>query len=235
MKRGYFITGTDTNIGKTTITAALARAFKERGLKVGVMKPVESGCKTEGGQLVPADALCLKEAAGSDDKFGLINPYHFSLPLAPKLAAEASDTEIDLGWIQGCFSELSEGKDLMLVESAGGILVPLTGTKTTVDLMLMLGLELIVVTPSRLGCINQTLLTVRFAELVGLKVAGVILNHPDERIDESQKSNANEISNFGVTVLGTIPCSKDDAEPLNIESFINLDLLLGETEEREEE
>jgi dethiobiotin synthetase len=136
MQKGYFITGTDTEVGKTFVAAGLAKAMAETGLRVGVMKPVETGCTVKDETLVPKDAVFLKQAAG---------------------------VEIDFEKIKECYGELSKDKDVMLLEGAGGLMVPLAEDKTSADLVLFLELKLIVVAPSRLGVLNHTLLTVRHA------------------------------------------------------------------------
>lgn len=208
MKRGCFITGTDTGVGKTFVACALACALKRSGMDVGVMKPVETGCVERNGGLVPADALALKAAAASADPLDTINPYRFAEPLAPNVAARNTEREIDLTIIKERFEDLSSVHDLVLVEGAGGLLAPVTDSETTADLVVQLGLPLIIVAPSRLGCINHTLLTVRVAEQKGIPVLGIILNHPAplDAADLSTQYNLDEIKRLsGVPVLGEVP------------------------------
>jgi dethiobiotin synthetase len=208
MKKGCFITGTDTDVGKTFVTCALAGALKRGGRDVGVMKPVETGCVERGGGLVPADALALKEAAGASDTLDAINPYRFAAPLAPNMAARNTGREIDLTIIKERFKDLSTKHDLVLVEGAGGLLAPVTDNETMADLAALLGLPLVIVAPSRLGCINHTLLTVRTAEQKGIPVLGIILNHPVpmDAADLSTQYNLEEIKRLAkVPVLGEVP------------------------------
>ncbi len=208
MKRGCFITGTDTGVGKTFVACALAGALKNHGRDVGVMKPVETGCAERGGGLVPADALALKEAAGAADPLDAINPYRFAAPLAPNVAARSTGREIDLTIIKERYEDLSTVHDLVLVEGAGGLFAPVTDSETMADLAALLGLPLIIVAPSRLGCINHTLLTVRAAEQKGIPVLGIILNHPVplDAADLSTQYNLEEIKRLsGVPVLGEVP------------------------------
>ena len=232
MPQGYFITGTDTGVGKTYFACALARSLCKKNLKVGVMKPVETGCSpvetgcspNEDGllPLVPHDALALKEAASSEDPIELICPYTFALPVAPSVAARAKGVEVELEKIKESFVNIASGKDVMVVEGAGGLLVPIGENKTMANLALALGLPLIVVAPSRLGCINSALLTVKAAESTGLKVRGVILNHTTPEGDESTPHNRGELEGFGIKVLGDLEFSEETTLPKEILKALEL-------------
>lgn len=205
MARAFFITGTDTNIGKTFVATLVARALKARGIDIGVMKPVETGCAVKDGALVPMDAVALKEAAESNAPIDLINPYRFTPPLSPNVAARLSGVEIDLDKIESAFKRLSAVHEIIIVEGAGGLLVPLNNDSTMADLALRLGSQLLIVTPSRLGVINHALLTCECARARGLDLAGVILNHPANRSnDASIKYNLSEIERYA-PVLAEIP------------------------------
>lgn len=206
MSRSYFITGTDTSIGKTFIASLLAKILKDKGEDVGVMKPVETGCGIVDGYLAPQDALALKAASGSPDPLDTINPYRFSEPVAPDVASEVSGITIDFNRIKDYYERIAGAHGVMLVEGAGGLLTPLTPDKTMADLADFLGLGLIIVAGNRLGAINHTLLTVECAEKRGLKVRGIILNNPSPENDPSQKSNRKEIKRFtDIPVLGEVP------------------------------
>ena len=134
MGKGLFITGTDTGVGKTLVSTGLITLFKERGMQVGVMKPVESGCRRENGGLIPEDAILLKNAAESQEDLDIINPYALGAPLAPALAAEMEGVEIRLEVIQRAFEILSSRHDMVIVEGAGGFLVPIFGDFFMADL-----------------------------------------------------------------------------------------------------
>jgi len=178
------------------------------GLKTGVMKPVETGCISDSSMpdgLRPSDALRLKEAAKSKAPLELINPYRFSAPLSPNIAARQVGITIDLPEIKARFDELAVNSETMIVEGAGGIMVPLNSNDTTLDLMALLALPIIIVAPSRLGCINHTLLTFNAAIDAGLTVAGIILNQPDELVDESTPLNALELKRLGLPVKKELP------------------------------
>ena len=119
MSLGLFITGTDTEVGKTVVTAALAAALAKRGLRVGVMKPAESGCPSLEGRLMPQDALFLKAMSGCTAPLELINPYAFVPPLTPALAAEMAGVAIEIDHIRACYRQLTATHDIVLVEGAG--------------------------------------------------------------------------------------------------------------------
>lgn len=211
MKPAFFITGTDTNVGKTEAACLLARSFKGAGYTVGVMKPVETGCAVVDGRLMPADALRLKEASGTGADLDLVNPYKFTPPLSPDLCARLFNASIDLGRIRDIFLGLVEAHDVMLVEGAGGLLAPVAEGKTMAELAVLLGAPLIVVSANRLGTLNHTLLTVRCAREMGLGVKGVILNNlsPEDN-DLSRQYNKSEIERLsGVPVLFEMPFSAD--------------------------
>ncbi len=228
MTKGYLITGTDTGVGKTLITRALSCALKERGQKVGVMKPVETGCKTVGGRLTPADATLLKEAASSQIDLDVINPFRFSLPLSPHLAAREAFSWIDIEKIVKYYQMIAEGSDIVLVEGAGGLMAPISYKETIADIALALKIPVIIVAASRLGVLNHTLLTVRLAEELGLEVTGIIVNHTEaEPTDLSRAGNAEEIRKLlpKTPFLGEIPYTtgpdalKAAAGVINVEGF----------------
>ena len=209
MKTGvYFIAGTGTGVGKTFVAASIAYAFRIKGADVGVMKPVESGCRTEGKALMPADALLLKEASGSGDPLELICPYRFRMPLAPNIAARHEGMVVDFGNIRGCLTRLKGTHDVVVVEGAGGLLSPLTDDLSCADLALFLNAQLVVVALNGLGVINQALLTIEAARSRAIPIKGVVLNSPapHDPEDPSLDTNAGEIERLGrVDILGTVP------------------------------
>ncbi|UCD84197.1 MAG: dethiobiotin synthase [Deltaproteobacteria bacterium] len=206
MKHGLFITGTDTGVGKTLVTAALASLLRAEGIDVGVMKPVESGCPRQKGKLVPQDALFLREAAGSEDDLELINPCRLEAPLAPSLAAEREGVEINLGKLIECFQTLKERHDFILVEGAGGLLVPLKERYLVSDLVQLFQLPLLIVAASRLGAVNHTLLTTRCAQSLKIEIVGVILNNLEEEGDTASRSNPHLLPHLlEVPLLCVIP------------------------------
>jgi dethiobiotin synthetase len=201
MSKGIFITGTDTGVGKTFVAASLAAFLRERGYKVGVMKPAETGCRETGGILVPQDALCLKEASGCAEPIDKICPYRFREPLAPSIAAERAGQKIDVDRLLATYSEIAAGHNVVLVEGAGGLMVPLLPSYTYSDLACVLKLPLLVVAANKLGVINHLLLTVEHASCRGLVTLGYVLN----RIS-GESSLAAETNREVLLGLTGLPC-----------------------------
>jgi len=187
--RGLFITGTDTGVGKTLITAGLAYSLREYGFSIGVMKPVETGCREEKGHRIPGDGTFLKYMAGSEEALEKTVPYRFRAPLAPKVAGDKEGIRIDLSRIQRIYEKISSCHDLTLVEGAGGLLVPLTPRYHMADLMERLGLPVLLVGRLGLGTLNHTLLSLHYLSTRKIPVAGIILNNPDGQNDMSTESN----------------------------------------------
>lgn len=174
--RGFFITGTDTGVGKTVVTAALAAALRARGVDVGVMKPVETGVAPEPVAGESSDAEVLARAAGVDDPLTLVGPVRLREPLAPLVAARREGREVCLRTLMTAFRTLRERHAVMLVEGAGGLAVPIAPGLLMADLAGELALPLLVVARPSLGTINHTVLTVAFARAAGLRVAGIVIN-----------------------------------------------------------
>ncbi len=199
---GLFITGTDTGVGKTVVACALAEQLRERGVDVGVMKPIETGVGTQG----PLDAIALAEAAGVRDAMDLICPVRLALPAAPVVAAETENREVDLGAIRAAYDTLRSRHECVIVEGAGGLLVPITASYAMADLARDLALPLLVVTRGRLGTVNHTLLTLEVAAGRGLPVAGVVLSHGPIPLSSADTANLTILhSVLGERLLGEIP------------------------------
>jgi dethiobiotin synthetase len=181
LSSGLFITGTDTGVGKTYVTALIARSLAASGRRVGVYKPAASGCVRDAqGRLVSEDAVALWDAAGRPGDMDHVCPQRFAAPLAPHLAARAEGREIDAGLLRSGLDYWRPRCEIVLVEGAGGLMSPLGDDEYVADLAWDLGLPLIVVSRNTLGTINATLQTLITASVYrgGLKVAGVVLNHP---------------------------------------------------------
>ena len=199
---GFFITGTDTGVGKTFVACGLARSFHDRGLRVGVMKPVETGCSRRDDELLPADALRLLMAARSDQDLSSVCPYRFEAPLAPDVAARRAGQQIDPQVIHDRCRAIARSHDIIVVEGAGGLLVPIWNRYSMADLAADLGLPLLVVAASRLGAVSHTLLTLELAAARGLPVAAYVLNHLSREEDEAMSTNA------GLLARSTdVPCA----------------------------
>ena len=170
-RRRFLITGTGAGVGKTTVGCALGFALRARGMRVGVMKPVETGCAEIDGALAPRDADALALAVGSVVPLELICPYRYRSTLAPAAAAAIDRLPPpELENIARCFGEIAADNDAMLVESAGAITAPITRDSDFADLAAMLGLEVIVVVGNRSGCVDATMLTIQRCESRELKV-----------------------------------------------------------------
>ena len=201
------VTGTDTGIGKTFVACALAHALRARGRTVAVMKPVETGVVSG-----PADALRLREAAVDPAPLEDICPYRLRAPLAPAVAARAEGVTIDLARLETLIRRRQAAADVLLVEGAGGLLVPIRDAVTYADLAARLGLPLLVVAANRLGTINHCALTARVAAAAGLTVLGFVLSQPSPQRDASTTSNTATIEGLtGMTCLGEIPHLDDPA------------------------
>ncbi|MCD6287592.1 MAG: dethiobiotin synthase [Candidatus Hydrogenedentes bacterium] len=173
---GVFVTGTDTEVGKTVISAALAAVLRERNVGVGVMKPVVTGCREENGKLVGADTACLAAAACVTDPIETISPFSYAPPVAPTVAAEMAGEPISLNSIMLTYQSLCDTYEVMVVEGVGGIMVPIADETTVIDMVQAMDLPVVVVARPGLGTINHTLLTVHAAESAGLHVVAVVLN-----------------------------------------------------------
>lgn len=177
---GLFITGTDTNVGKTHVACGLVRALVRQGVRVGVMKPVETGIKE--GRVGP-DTRALIAAAGVDDSPQVVCPYGFSLPAAPLAASRAEGRVIEPARIQQAFDGLSSRYDVVVVEGAGGWKVPVADRFDVADMAVAIGLPVVVVARRGLGTVNHTRLTVDAVQASGAEVAAVVLSGPDDTGD----------------------------------------------------
>src|SRR4051812_38790041 len=197
MSLGLFITGTGTGIGKTYVGALIVRALRNAGKRVGVYKPVASGCEMGGGELVSADAVTLWEAAGRPGTLQKVCPQLFAAPLAPHLAARAEGRHVDPILLREGIEFWRATSDVVIVEGAGGLLSPISDEDYNADLAAEFGFPLVVVAANVLGTINATLQTLITANTFrdGLRVAGVVLNSlmpPGD--DPSVESNADELA-----------------------------------------
>lgn len=206
MGNGLFITGTDTGVGKTFFTCALAALLRSYGYKVGVIKPAETGCLEKDGKLFPEDAWRLKSASGCAEPIEIICPYRLPEPLAPSIAAERAGVKIDVDHLLAVYREISAKHDITLVEGAGGLLVPLVPSFTFADFARVAKLPLIVVAANKLGVINHLLLTLEHASCKGLRTVGYVLNRATDEASLAAETNREVLSGLtGVPCLGEIP------------------------------
>ena len=181
--QGVFITGTNTDVGKTHIGALLAKALREKNINVIPRKPIESGCKKIDGELVPTDAVALMQAAGYTGTLEEVCPYRFEPPISPVRAAHLANKVLTTDQLVNTCLKGSE-KGFTLVEGAGGFYSPLAEDGLNADLAVALQLPVLLVTEDTIGCLNQVLLNVEAIKVRGLKLIGVILNDIKNNKDE---------------------------------------------------
>jgi dethiobiotin synthetase len=205
--KGVFVTGTDTDVGKTWVAAGLTAALRRLGLKAVYFKPVQSGCPKERGRLVPTDARFARELARLKEPLERLTPIMLRLPLAPGVAAAREGVSVDLERLAGAYRRLAADYEFLVVEGAGGLYVPLIGLHFLVlDLIRWLDLPLVVVARAGLGTINHTALTVLAARGAGIPVAGVVLNRYPETPGLAEQTNPQVIEALtGVPILGRVP------------------------------
>jgi dethiobiotin synthetase len=202
MRSGFFVTGTDTGVGKTVAACALVRGLRARGVAVGVMKPVETGVDERG----PQDALALTAAADETAPLADVCPFQLALPAAPSVAAAAEQSPVSLEGILQSYDRIASRGCVMVVEGAGGLRVPITDELDMADLALALELPAVLVARARLGTINHTLLTVSELERRHVPLAGVIVSHADGPISHADASNLDFLrSALAERLVGEIP------------------------------
>ena len=202
---GIFVTGTDTGVGKTRVATALLRAFARRGLRAVGMKPVAAGCKRIDGVLVSEDVAALAAASNVNLPVDLINPYRFQPAIAPHLAAELAGERISLEQIRDAYVALAAGADRVVVEGAGGFLVPLNEREDFGDLARLLGLPVLLVVGMRLGCLNHALLTAEAVRRRGLQFAGWVANRLDATTPAVEQNVQTLCKRLDAPLLGVVP------------------------------
>ncbi len=205
-KPGIFITGTDTGVGKTLVSAGLAFVLRERGIKVGVMKPVATGCYGIDDRLVSSDAAFLMEAAENEHP-ALTSPVRLRNPLAPKVAATLEKKEIKLEQIRDAYQEIQKHYDFIIVEGIGGLMVPITQNYFVANMIRDFQLPVVIVSKPTLGTINHTLLTVDAAVVRGFDVRGIIFNRiPTVNFSLAEITNPKAIHELtNLPILGSLP------------------------------
>lgn len=201
MGQGYFVTGTDTGVGKTTISCALLRAFAAQGKRAIGMKPVVAG--SEGGRWHDVEQLIA--ASNISAARAHVNPYAFDPPVSPHIAAQQAGIGIDLAVIQRAYQALSNQADVVIVEGAGGFLVPLNAQQTGSDLARALNLPVILVVGMRLGCLNHALLSAQAILAAGLPLAGWVANGIDPQMMVLEENIATLERRLDGPLLGKVP------------------------------
>ncbi|OGS93757.1 MAG: dethiobiotin synthase [Gallionellales bacterium GWA2_59_43] len=216
----YFVTGTDTGVGKTLISCALLHAFAARGRSVVGMKPVAAGCDDG----MHEDVRQLRAASSVLAGLGQINPYSFVQPVAPHLAARFAGIRISLNRILEAYSELSAQADIVIVEGAGGFRVPLNDEQDSADMVQQMNIPVVLVVGMRLGCLNHALLTVEAIAARGLTLAGWVANVVDSDMAMLDENIAALKQRIAAPLLGIAPHSaQPDAREVSL--LLDTDLL----------
>lgn len=201
----FFVTGTDTGVGKTVVACALARAFAAAGERVAVMKPIASGAERTAAGLRNADALALIKAANVPLSYPQVNPYCFEPAISPHIAAEEAKIDVDTGTIKAGFEALKAISDRVVIEGAGGWLAPINARGSMGDLARALGVPAVLVVGLRLGCLNHADLTRRAIASDGVAFAGWVANRLSEPMEREAENLATLAQRLGAPPLALVP------------------------------
>jgi len=213
----FFVTGTDTGVGKTVIACALARAFAAAGERVAVMKPIASGAERTADGLRNADALALIRAANVPLTYAQVNPYCFEPAISPHIAAEEDNIEIDIGMIKAGLLALTASSDRVIVEGAGGWLAPVNARETMGDLARSLGIPAVLVVALRLGCLNHAELTWRAIASAGVGFAGWIANRASAPMEREAENLATLTRRLRSPPLAIVPFAPARTDSLSLD------------------
>jgi dethiobiotin synthetase len=222
---GYFVTGTDTGVGKTCVSLGLMRALQRQGHVVVGMKPVASGCSQTSLGPVNEDARQLQACASFNLPYQYVNPYAFEAAVAPHLAAQADGVHIEIPVISNACRQLTAEADRVVVEGVGGWLVPINEKQTMEDVALALGLPVVLVVAVRLGCLNQALLTAAAIHSSGLPLVGWVANRIDPGCEQQDGNIATLTQRLPVPLLTDLDYSDDAVWREQQAGRIDLDLL----------
>ncbi|MHC4424261.1 MAG: dethiobiotin synthase [Planctomycetota bacterium] len=215
-KLGLFITGTDTAVGKTVIAGAIARILADKGLKVGVFKPIATGCHRTWEGLVSYETEFLANCANSDLPLSTITPAGFLTPAAPIVSAAHEQNPIDFDKIATAYKNICDNSDIVIVEGIDGVRVPLTLKFDLLDLAVEFDLPIVIVARSNPGTINHTLMTIDCIRAAELKIAGVVINGYDATEATIVENTAEQLITqcTGVNILSVVPLD----ESVNIQA-----------------
>jgi dethiobiotin synthetase len=226
MRRGLFIAGTDTEVGKTLVACAITRGLVRRGLSVAALKPVAAGCEATPEGLRNGDALALMGAANVALPYDVVNPYAFAPPIAPHIAAAEAGTVIAEARIRDCVAEAQRRSDWVVVEGVGGWLVPIDGRSTMADVAKALGYPVVLVVGLRLGCLNHALLSAESIAAHGLTMAGWVANHIDPAMARSAQNVQSLAARLPAPCLAEVPVLADPT-PTRVAPHLDLQGLGG--------
>jgi dethiobiotin synthetase len=211
-RRGIFVAGTDTGVGKTLVARLLVGALVRTGRRIAVMKPVAAGAVRGAVGLRNDDALALMRASNVDAPYECINPFCLEAPVSPHIAAHAAAVHIDIAHIVACFQSLAEGADYVVVEGAGGWLAPVSETRSMADVAQALGLPVLLVVGMKLGCLNHAQLTARAVRADGQALGAWIANRVDPSLACAAENLATLTRLLGCEPLSVVPyCPTSEA------------------------
>ena len=218
--KSLFVTGTDTDVGKTCVSASIVKNLRDMDIDVGVMKPFASGHKKNSNSL-PQDVEILMKYSGSQDPIDLVNPYFFEIPTSPYDAAKILVQKINLQKVIDAYNKLLSSHDLVIVEGIGGLMTPITQNYFVSNLISELDIDTIIVTGSKLGTVNHTLLTYEHCKQMHLKLKGFVINQtvPSGYELSNLRQQIMELTNQ--IVYCTIPYQKNFDLGLYIDNFTN--------------
>ncbi len=221
MQKGFFITGTDTGVGKTWFTVLLMQHLKQSGHQVCGMKPIASGAEWQGEKLVNEDAQYIMDSCSQATDYDLVNPAVFEPPVAPAIAADLGGQNIDFEEIMQAYERLCDQSDVIVVEGVGGWRVPVGARSELAELVKLMRLPVILVIGLRLGCINHALLTAESIQCDGLPLFGWAISELDKEYLLKDETLAMLESELGSPMLAELPhvsATKPDDAVLNIDS-----------------
>lgn len=225
--RPFFVTGTDTEVGKTFIATALLWLARERGLRCAALKPIAAGCSRENGQLVNDDALQLIAASGTDLDYGTVNPIALEPAIAPHIAAEQAGITLCATKLGAhCRAALGGDVEFAIVEGAGGWFVPLNASETLADVCLDLGARPILVVGMKLGCLNHALLTAHAIARAGGELAGWVANCAGPQMPVFDENVATLRERLSAPCLGVVPYLGTDASAPSAAEHLDIGPLL---------
>lgn len=225
MSAGFYVTGTDTGIGKTVASAALLHALRARGLRAVGMKPVASGCERIGGEWRNEDALTLRHASDPRPDYADINPFALPEATAPELAARSAGVEVALAPIVAAYARLASQADAVVVEGVGGWAAPLSTALDQIDAVRALRLPVVMVVGLKLGCINHARLTADAIAAAGARLAAWIGNDVDPALDRADDYFALLAPRIAAPCLGRLPFAAEP-DPAALAAYLDCDPLL---------
>jgi len=209
--KGFFVTGTDTGVGKTLVSGGIAHILRGAGKRVGVFKPVASGCRRDYDGLVNADAEFLRGCSHCDFDLDVINPVRYLAPAAPIVCIEHENRQVDFAAIETAYNKIAAESDVLIVEGIGGIRVPISEGVDVIELAKAFDLPMIIVTRPDLGTINHTLLTIDAARNAGLHIAGVVISgYNAETAGLAEETLPRVLADWGqVPILTIVPYDEE--------------------------